>query len=68
MGLFCRWVKGVFKCFLECLHMDKPFLASFLLKPRLVHLMLWVLDTPNFFQEDGNSFFCDKHLLNMSLL
>ena len=48
--------------------MDKPFLASFLLKPRLVHLMLWVLDTPNFFQEDGNSFFCDKHLLNMSLL
>ena len=48
--------------------MDKPLLVSLLPYPRLVHLMVLVLDTRYFFQKDGKGFSRDKHLPDMPFL
>ena len=48
--------------------MGKPLLAGLLPYPRLIYLMVRVLNTPYFFQEDRDGFTCGNHLFDVPLL
>ena len=48
--------------------MGNPLLAGLLPYPRLIYLMVRVLNTPHFFQKDREGFTCGNHLFDMPLL
>lgn len=57
-----------FQDFLERPDVGKPLLAGLLPYPRLIYLMIRVLNTPYFFQKDRESFTGGNYLFDVPLL